>query len=275
MHASFSVRQRYAQFSDVCPKAALIYVNNESTTSIRFQACRIMLILHIEMESIENISERAHALPAKFYGYRSFRPGQPKSHRGHMRRPRRGGGDAQRRRQEHMLPVARSARRHRCGHCGVATDRTHAGPDPGALWPTAFLLPPYIPTNRKPKTPEIMRAVSAGRIKLLLCIAERLMTLLTAGAMPGYRWLPSMRPIAYPSGATISRPDYTALGKIRQICPDVPIMALYGNCRRAHPRRHHIPARPLRSMVLARQLRPPKHFAFRNPQPESTAACAP
>ena len=31
-----------------------------------------MLILHIEMESIENISERAHALLAKFYGYRSF-----------------------------------------------------------------------------------------------------------------------------------------------------------------------------------------------------------
>lgn len=38
-----------------------------------------MLILHIEMESIENISERAHALLAKFYGYRSFRPGQLKA----------------------------------------------------------------------------------------------------------------------------------------------------------------------------------------------------
>ena len=35
-----------------------------------------MLILHIEMESIENISERARALLAKFYGYRSFQIGR-------------------------------------------------------------------------------------------------------------------------------------------------------------------------------------------------------
>lgn len=184
-----------------------------------------MLILHIEMESIENISERAHALLAKFYGYRSFRPGQLKAieaiceGRDVVVVMPTGGGKS----ICYQLPAL-------LADTGVAIvvsplialmqDQTQALVANGI--PAAAIHS----NQSEAENAEIMRAASAGRIKLLYVSPERLMTLLDSWSNARISLVAIDEAHCISQWGHDFRPDYTALGKIRQICPDVPIMAL-------------------------------------------------
>jgi len=184
-----------------------------------------MLILHIEMESIENISERARALLAKFYGYRSFRPGQLKAieaiceGRDVVVVMPTGGGKS----ICYQLPAL-------LADTGVAIvvsplialmqDQTQALVANGI--PAAAIHS----NQSEAENAEIMRAASAGRIKLLYVSPERLMTLLDSWSNARISLVAIDEAHCISQWGHDFRPDYTALGKIRQICPDVPIMAL-------------------------------------------------
>ncbi len=175
--------------------------------------------------SESDISQRAHALLQRFYGYRTFRPGQLEiieavaSGRDAVVLMPTGGGKS----ICYQIPALLS------DGCTVVVsplialmqDQTQALIQNGV--PAAAIHSNQSETYNR----EVIEGVFAGKIKLLYISPERLLTDIE-------RWSQSMpvRLFAIDEAHCISqwghdfRPDYTSLWKLKELRPDVPVIAL-------------------------------------------------